>query len=209
MKHDDKFFPIPSSTKGLWIATGEINRLGGRESMRNEPRWREIGTERDKARTIVETWRDAAIADGWTFNPTYAHEDVNRAMTLQILLASGLKIGTTSLNRLFKTHVISRPNVLEGKDWSLGDGTINVFGPDDLQIKVPLIYPGKQYFVDALVTCQYCGNGPNRHYFKDPATGDYDLCHPVATYRFSFAGRACRQCIPELQKVHERPGWND
>lgn len=27
-------------------------------------------------------------------------------------------------------------------------------------------------------------------------------------FRFSFAGRACAACIPEMRRVHERPGWS-
>lgn len=197
------FFPIKARIDGLTIDTGLRTRWGGHLTKRNEARWIEIGAERDAARNVAERWRDSALNDGWTMRQTYVHEDVNRASTLQRLIVP---------HGLFKVHIITRPNVLSGedKDWSLGGGEISAWGPDDLSIKVPLEYPGLKYFADALVTCPHCHRGPNREYFQErDAVPFADEYNPVATRRYSFAGRTCDACAPALQKVHEREGWND
>lgn len=200
-------FPIPSRTNDLWIATGTIDRLGRRESVRNEPQWRKIGAERDASRVLAEQWRDAALADDWRMEQTYVHEDVNRACTLKLFLYPPAA---------FKVHIITRPNVLEGNDWTLGGGEVHAWGSDDLSMVVPIVYPGKQYFIDALSTCPHCHKGPNRSFFVDVAEMDTlpprewsALRAPVAMCSYGFAGRACAECVPALRAKHERPGWND
>ena len=190
------FFPIPSKTDGLHIDTGERERWGGKIITRNEPRWHEIGAERDFARLVATKWRDAAVHDGWTIGQTYAHEDFSRAATLKLF---------SPPQGLFVVHVLTRPNVLAGDNWSLGCGEVHCWGPDELSILAPLEYPGQQYFHDALYTCPHCHTGPNAKYF-----GETDVPSPhVKTVRYGFAGRACEACAPELRKKYERSGWYD
>jgi hypothetical protein len=195
-------FPRPTRINGLHAATGERTRWGSLISVRVESAWLEIGAERNADVAIVEKWRDAALADGWIMSSTYAHEDVNRACTLirHIKPEPGI----------FKVHLITRPSVLTGDiaTWSLGEGSVHAWGPDDMSIRVPLEYPGTQYFADALTTCPHCHKGPNRLFFTN-VVGQGKLFAPVATTRYSFAGRCCQECAPALREKHERPGWCD
>lgn len=173
------YFPIPSTVSGIW----ERDRFG-RGSVRNMARWEEIEKERDKARLITSVWRECALADGWSLEPTYGdHEAAESHGTIKI----DTRIG------MFKGHVDARPN-RRGEDqrnWMLGSGEVTIWGPDGLQIRVPLIYPG----IEALIAAtRHCNN-----------------CHAddVDTQRYSFAGRCCTKCRPEMARVHERPGWCD
>lgn len=74
---------------------------------------------------------------------------------------------------------------------SLGSGSLNGWAPDAMSIKLPVIYPGMEAIAEAAKTCYNCGN------------------HPVETFRYSFAGRCCKDCLPEMQRIHERAGWCD
>ena len=198
------FFPIASNVGGLFIDTGKRERWGGKISVRNEERWHVLGAERDIARLIAAAWCANALTDGWTISPTYANEDIDQSATLKLF---------HSPQGLFKAQIITRQNKFTGETWSLGAGEVNCYGPDELTIPVPLEYPGQQYFRDALVTCPHCHTGPNRSYFNDAADIDDKprkwaaARDPVATKRYSFAGRACEACLPELKRKHEKPGW--
>jgi hypothetical protein len=67
---------------------------------------------------------------------------------------------------------------------------LNAWGPDGLCIKLPIVY-NPETFLKAETTCGIC----NKEVEK--------------TFRYSFAGRACADCIPEARKKHEQPGWCD
>lgn len=209
------FFPIPLSLTEVWVATEEVDRLGRPINKRDVEAWNKEAEERNKNIKVAQIWRDAALQDGWTMSPTYAHEDVNRMADLHLALPA-VEAGAPPLQ--YRAMVQSRPN--EGdpadqnaRDVSMGNGDINVWGPDGLTIPVPLIYPGQQYFKDALVTCPHCHRGPNGRYFASCATEAEEwpahLLTPVATFRYSFAGRTCKECAPALIAIHEKPGWND
>lgn len=118
----------------------------------------------------VIAWRLAAIEDGWNIEPTYKHEPVERAATLR-------KDGWVA-------STISRPPG-SPRPSSKGTNSINVWGPDKLQIQ-----PAIPYSWDALVaglrTCHNCG------------------AQDVDTTRYYFAGRICLECRKILK---ERPGW--
>lgn len=143
-------------------------------------RWEEIERERDKARAVAGAWRDLAIADGWTATPLYGHEPVDHAA--KITHPSG-----------FYGHVMTRPNKRpeNERDWSLGSGEVTIWAPDRLQIRVPLVYPGIEALIAATRECFNCNA-------KD-----------VDTQRYSFAGRCCAKCRPEMERRHEGPGWCD
>ncbi|MGC9030088.1 MAG: hypothetical protein ACP5LD_10500 [Desulfomonilaceae bacterium] len=64
---------------------------------------------------------------------------------------------------------------------------VGMWGPDGLQTVVP--FPYRSPGADLLETCPVCG-----------ATG-------VKTYQYSFAGRACAKCLPEMKRKYESPGW--
>ena len=62
------------------------------------------------------------------------------------------------------------------------------WGPDRLQIVMPKTYSAEAMQA-GLRTCQNCG-----------ATD-------VETQRYSFAGRCCAACRPEMARLTEYPGW--
>ena len=70
-------------------------------------------------------------------------------------------------------------------------GDLHCWGPDGLAINLPMTYPDFVFFKDMLRHCNNCGK-------KD-----------VDTVRYSFAGRCCNECLPEMRRIHEGPGWCD
>lgn len=172
------YFPIPTNVSGIW----KRDPLG-RGSIRDVAKWEEMERERHRDRLIACVWRDCALADGWSLEPTYQHEPAESHGTIAI----DTRIG------MFKGHVMARPSKRgeTERDWSLGMGEVTVWAPDSLQIRVPLIYPG----IEAIIAMtRHCNN-----------------CHAddVDTQRYSFAGRCCAACRPEMARIHERPGWTD
>lgn len=132
----------------------------------------------EEARRAAEAYRAAALADGWTSEPLSAHEPEE---SWSKLTRDG-----------FVMHVVARrphPPTERLMGRAKPEGAVSVWGPDRLGIKV-----GKVYSWDEIArgprTCNECG-----------ATD-------VETFRFSFAGRAYAACIPEMRRVHERPGWS-
>lgn len=108
-----------------------------RRPIRNDRLWSQVVDARKELIAKVLAFRDAAMADGWSSEPTYAHEDEMRAFRLR-------RDG-------FLLQCLARP---EDKD-SVGVGTINGWGPDGMAIDV-----GETYDWDAIKrsaeTCQYC-----------------------------------------------------
>lgn len=222
------FFPLPTSVNNLWRSVPNPNyrvpdhpdRYHAQFSMRNLDVWQKLANERAQHIAITATWRDAAIADGWAMTPTYTHEDWSRACTLK---RDGCEAHIlTRSNRPELPELPPENRKDDGKlNVSLGTGEVTVWGSDRLQIPVPRIYPGWQYFQDALVTCPHCHRGPNARYFALAAAGPLgvttllndpnllEIVSPVTTSRYSFAGRACEQCAPALRAATEQPGWND
>lgn len=88
----------------------------------------------------------------------------------------------------FVMHVIARDNSSRGYKEKFETG-VNIWGPDGLAVKPPRPYGGMDAVVDAASRCNNCGN-----------TGGYE--------RYSFAGRCCLACLPEMRKKHEQPGWD-
>lgn len=70
----------------------------------------------------------------------------------------------------------------------LAGGKINLWGPDGLAIEPPETYDWEA-ITSGLRTCANCG-----------ATD-------VDTQRYSFAGRCCAKCRPEMAKTHESGNW--
>ena len=65
---------------------------------------------------------------------------------------------------------------------------LSAWGPDKLAVTVNLPY-SMDSLRHELQRCHECG------------------AYPVETVRYSFAGRCCKQCRPELAKKYEFPGW--
>ena len=86
----------------------------------------------------------------------------------------------------FIVHAYLDPNRLDSRTPQL-----SAWGPDGLAISpVPMPYSMTR-FLETLTYCSHCG-----------AKG-------VETFRYSFAGRACSQCLPALKAEHEKPGWTN
>lgn len=64
---------------------------------------------------------------------------------------------------------------------------VTVWAPDGLQIRVPRIYSWDK-IIEGIHTCNKCGEHGE-------------------TYQYSFAGRCCAKCLPEMRKQYEQPGW--
>jgi hypothetical protein len=67
---------------------------------------------------------------------------------------------------------------------------ISIWGPDGLAIEPPREYDMKK-IIDGMRFCKYCGKTD------------------VDTFRYSFAGRCCKECLPALREEYEQPGWCD
>lgn len=89
----------------------------------------------------------------------------------------------------FVMHVITRDQRGTGSKFGF-DVSLAAWGLDGLSIKLPRPYPGMDAIVDASKRCHNCGG-------------------PGGTERYSFAGRCCAACLPEMRKRHEYPGWNN
>ena len=89
----------------------------------------------------------------------------------------------------FKMSVLTRTNDPSVSFWKY-EAHISIWGPDGLIIATP-----QKYDWDALVAAL-------RHCPQCQATD-------VSTVRFSFAGRCCNTCLPEMRRIHELPGWCD
>lgn len=63
---------------------------------------------------------------------------------------------------------------------------INLWGPDELIVEP--ISPYRRPNKDDLRICAHCGQ-----------LGE--------TYRYSFAGRCCKECLPEMRAQFEQEGW--
>jgi len=132
----------------------------------------------------------AAIADGWSIEPTYESENVMRAGTLKKAAGEGNEWHLTYINRPEMTCY----NDPEFK--KLFGGRIHMWGPDGLAIPIDekdTENGGYDWTAlqAALRTCGYCH-----------ATN-------VETTRISFAGRCCLACRndKELTRKVEYPGW--
>ena len=124
----------------------------------------------------IQTWVKDASADGWELNPTYDNEPVDFAATLK-------RDG-------FTARIILREFVNKATGRIYMDYSIHVWGPDGLQIAVPVTYSWESVY-RALDICLECGR---------------DSEH---VQRVGFAGRCCDACAPAARKRDERAGWTN
>ncbi len=76
--------------------------------------------------------------------------------------------------------ILTRPN----------EASIDIWAPDKMSITVPKEYNFEE--IKRMVRhCENCG------------------ADDVDTQRYSFAGRCCANCRPEMAKKHEYPGWEN
>lgn len=100
--------------------------------------------------------------------------------------ASSLSKDGFSMLILTRTHDLNKyPNVK-----NIYEVDVSIWGPDGLAIEVPDHYD-MQKIIDGMWFCKHCGKTD------------------VDTFRYSFAGRCCKDCLPAMREKHERPGWCD
>lgn len=127
----------------------------------------------------VQKFRDDAVKDGWSIKPTYSSHE-------SVESASSLSKNGFSMLILTRTHDLNKyPNVN-----NLYEVDISIWGPDELAIEVPDRYD-MQKIIDGMRFCKQCGKTD------------------VDTFRYSFAGRCCKDCLPALREEYEQPGWCD
>lgn len=88
----------------------------------------------------------------------------------------------------FVMHIISRDNSSKTGKFKY-DASISIWGPDGLCVRPPAAYSFAE-IKKSSERCNHCG-GPN------------------GNHRYSFAGRCCAECLPEMQRTHEQTGWCD
>lgn len=131
-------------------------------------------TNDEKAIEGVRQYVADATADGWSIEPTYATESIERAAHLR--------------REGFVMSIIARDDRNEKGRRFMFSAQVNIWGPDGLAITPPRLYDFDEIKARAR-TCNNCGA-------KD-----------AETTRYSFAGRCCANCLPEMRATHEKPGW--
>jgi hypothetical protein len=85
----------------------------------------------------------------------------------------------------FKMHVMARTNKESKYKYS---AQVSIWGTDGLCVHAPKVYDHDKIFIDGMKRCNNCGD-----------IGE--------TFQYSFAGRCCNKCLPEMRKKHEYSGW--
>ena len=127
----------------------------------------------------ARAYRATALADGWTSEPTYKHEEEERASRHR---REGFLISIIAREPRAATERLTKQRKPEG--------SVSIWGPDGLAITTPMPYSWDT-IVAGMRTCSACGKTD------------------VDTQRFSFAGRCCAACLPEMRRKHEYPGWTN
>ena len=145
-------------------------------------------TNDDKVYREVVAFRDAAIADGWVHRPTYESEPEERACRLS---RGGFTMQILTRSRDNEVLDPSRGyhHSIHGK-WKY-EAQVNIWGPDGLCISPGSPVYDMERIKAGLRRCDACGA-------KD-----------VETQRYSFAGRCCAKCRPEMAAKYEKPGWDN
>lgn len=138
--------------------------------------FRNYGWTNDQAKLdMVRAFVAAAIADGWQQGEYFAGESLDSACKLR-------RDG-------FTMSVLTRRN--ESANRWVFTAQVHAWGPDELALDLPDVYPGFEVVQAALLKCSQC-----------KAEG-------VTTFRFAFAGRCCATCLPMARRKYETPGWAD
>lgn len=151
-------------------------------SVPDQPRYRqetEFGYSNDPANLLaVRAIVAAAVADGWSIRPTYEREPVERAAHLE-------RDG-------FTMSALMRDNTQDAEPhhWKY-EVDLSLWGPDKLMIPPPETYDSGTFarLIAMLRHCPHC------------------KAEDVDTFCYSFAGRCCAACLPEMKAEHEKPGW--
>ena len=127
----------------------------------------------------VKKFRDDAIDDGWFHKPTY--DELESEDSSCSLEKSG-----------FKMLILTRDYTKKEKStcsWKY-EASIDIWGPDGLVIHTKPNYDWED-IQKGLNRCLNCGK------------------ENVEVFRAGFAGRYCKDCLPEQKKLQEYPGWTN
>ena len=131
-----------SGVSGLWQTVG-YDDFGRPKQVRNEKLHIRLTFERVRNRVLCEQWRNAAVADGWSIEPTYEHEPQEHAFRLR-------RDG-------FVVQGLARP--IPGPHGTTPAPQISIWGPDGLAIDPPETYDIEKIRRGA-ETCGSCGAYP-------------------------------------------------
>lgn len=130
-------------------------------------------------------YREALKADGWTITNIYKSEP--------------LECSCKGEKDSFVFHILTRdyeimkeihPWIKNSKPRRRYECAINFWGPDGLAITAPNVYS----YEDLKSAMRVCSSCKEKN---------------VDTFRYSFAGRCCADCLPAMRAQHEQPGWCD
>lgn len=134
----------------------------------------------------IIAYRNAMIADGWEMTPNYKGEPLES-------YAHGTKgewvchVEARDFEQMKVLYPATYRNARPPLRYMCG---VHIWAPDGC-----CVTPPETYSWGALVagtrTCAACGKTD------------------VETHRYSFAGRCCAACLPEMRRQHEFPGWCD
>lgn len=124
-------------------------------------------------------FKQAAVADGWSIKPTYSNHESTDT-------AATLNHPDGFTMQIYtRDHLPLVPNAITRYEVD-----ISIWGTDTLSIEVPPVY-NMQAIRDGMKKCFNC------HKIVDQ------------TFRYSFAGRCCKDCLPRMREIHEKSGWCD
>jgi len=124
--------------------------------------------------TAVSLFRDSAVADGWSIEPTYPnHESQERACRLR-------RDG-------FVMQVLTRSRDKEWQKYAY-ETHVSAWGPDGLALKLTSPYTWEQ-FQSALNTCNYCGKTGVQTQRVGFAGRCCDKCLPSIQKKLEYPGR--------------------
>lgn len=136
----------------------------------------------------VVAFRDAAIADGWSHHATYQNEPEERASRLS---KDGftMRILTRSRDNEVLNPAAGIHRTMHGK-WKY-EARVSVWGRDGLGISLIGPVYDMARIKAGLRRCDAC------------------RAEDVDTQRYSFAGRCCAKCRPDMAAKYEKPGWDN
>lgn len=146
-----------------WEDSADIKTLW-RGRIRNDGVWSALKTEREKFIALCREWRDAAIADGWSVEPTYQHESVDRAFKLR------------------RDGYVVQGIAREGDERTLPSAELHIWCPRGIAIPPPAAYDFEA-IKKSEQTCGYCGDYPVQTQRVAFANRACEKCGPVEQAR--------------------------
>lgn len=130
----------------------------------------------------VKAWRDAAVADGWSVEPTYAPQGKSKGEPVE----SAAKLHRDG----WTASILTRDNQDKpGRKWKY-EAQVSVWDPNGRGVAPGATYDWDRLREDSL-RCDKCGTLVDR------------------VHHVGFANKACADCLPAMREKMEYPGWAD